>query len=565
VLVEKAILKMVERNDTMRSDRLKQVMLEFDSSFNEKDLGYSKFNRFVVEAASRGLLTIQKMDAGQYGVAPGEKAGRGREPAAAAGKAAESRQADRDRGRRSGGRRGRSRGKRRPEKAEPDDRTEPRERTGRARPHLTKDSAFDLLNNALDRLLDDSEDSVRDSDVKRRMLELREDFDEGELGFNKFSKFLQEADEAGLIELTKGPSGNYHVSRPARRDPRRRPEPEKADQVRDKTPAARGEDAPPSETDKSTESRQSAVRRLAQRLFGSARTEPAEPETKAESSKPTAPTEPQPEPPKVKQEEARGDANTAEARGGRGRGRKRETTGSEAGGDGPQRTRGRPERREKREDRQRDEARRTGEDRTEKATRSESREARSGATEGDGTESDRKVRSDEDRAAVESEAPAESVGDESTGSRGERGARKASPSDAPRGTIRGRWGTSGRYRPPEAPPPILEGQTAGRSRRSGKSEATAGSAPSSPPESQEEATDSDPARTPQTPAEIVAYLRSRYAGVGERTAEALVEAFGSDVFRVMDEEPDRIRQVLPDHRADRVLDARKEELRAAGG
>ncbi|MDX1428839.1 MAG: NYN domain-containing protein, partial [Rhodothermales bacterium] len=39
VLVEKSIKKMVERNDTMRSDRLKQVMIEIDPSFNEKEHG----------------------------------------------------------------------------------------------------------------------------------------------------------------------------------------------------------------------------------------------------------------------------------------------------------------------------------------------------------------------------------------------------------------------------------------------------------------------------------------------------------------------------------------------
>ncbi len=82
VLVEKAVGKMVERGDTMRSDRLKQVMLEIDPSFNEKEQGFNKFNRFVVEAASRGLLSIQKMENGQYGVAPAEGAKAGKPEAA---------------------------------------------------------------------------------------------------------------------------------------------------------------------------------------------------------------------------------------------------------------------------------------------------------------------------------------------------------------------------------------------------------------------------------------------------------------------------------------------------
>ena len=35
----------------MRSDRLKQVMQEIDNSFDEKNLGMSKFSRFVPRGA----------------------------------------------------------------------------------------------------------------------------------------------------------------------------------------------------------------------------------------------------------------------------------------------------------------------------------------------------------------------------------------------------------------------------------------------------------------------------------------------------------------------------------
>jgi hypothetical protein len=52
--------------------------------------------------------------------------------------------------------------------------------------------------------------------------------------------------------------------------------------------------------------------------------------------------------------------------------------------------------------------------------------------------------------------------------------------------------------------------------------------------------------------------------VGGKTAEALVDAFGADTLRVLDEEPDRVRAILSDHRAERVLEARREE-RASGG
>src|SRR5689334_11652866 len=59
-LVTEAISRMQRNGDVMRSDRLKQVMQQMDSSFDEKNLGMSKFSRFVAEAARRGLLTLTK-------------------------------------------------------------------------------------------------------------------------------------------------------------------------------------------------------------------------------------------------------------------------------------------------------------------------------------------------------------------------------------------------------------------------------------------------------------------------------------------------------------------------
>src|SRR5690606_17345708 len=74
VLAARTIQRMVERGDVMRSDRFKQVMLEFDPSFSEKALGFSKFNRFLSEAASRGIVELEKAANGQYEVAPGTNA-----------------------------------------------------------------------------------------------------------------------------------------------------------------------------------------------------------------------------------------------------------------------------------------------------------------------------------------------------------------------------------------------------------------------------------------------------------------------------------------------------------
>ena len=67
-LVGESISRMKRNGDVMRSDRLKQVMQEIDNSFDEKDLGYPKFSRFVQEASQRGLLTMTKLESGQLEV-----------------------------------------------------------------------------------------------------------------------------------------------------------------------------------------------------------------------------------------------------------------------------------------------------------------------------------------------------------------------------------------------------------------------------------------------------------------------------------------------------------------
>jgi hypothetical protein len=64
-LVTEAVNRMKRNGDVMRSDRLKQVMQEIDSTFDEKDLGMAKFSRFVQDAVQRGLLSATKLENGQ--------------------------------------------------------------------------------------------------------------------------------------------------------------------------------------------------------------------------------------------------------------------------------------------------------------------------------------------------------------------------------------------------------------------------------------------------------------------------------------------------------------------
>src|SRR5215217_6025886 len=66
VLVKRAAQQMIANRDVMRTDRLKQVMLELDPGFDEKKIGYSKFSRFVQEAGTKGFIKLRKGENGQY-------------------------------------------------------------------------------------------------------------------------------------------------------------------------------------------------------------------------------------------------------------------------------------------------------------------------------------------------------------------------------------------------------------------------------------------------------------------------------------------------------------------
>ena len=76
VLVEQAAQRMASRDDVMRSDRLKQVMIEIDPTFDEGNFGYSKFSRFLSEAGIRVLVVLKILENGQYEVLPSPGGGK---------------------------------------------------------------------------------------------------------------------------------------------------------------------------------------------------------------------------------------------------------------------------------------------------------------------------------------------------------------------------------------------------------------------------------------------------------------------------------------------------------
>ncbi|MBT8398144.1 MAG: NYN domain-containing protein [Gemmatimonadetes bacterium] len=231
LLVEQSVERMASRDDVMRSDRLKQVMIEIDPTFDEGNFGFSKFSRFLSEAGSRELVTLRKLENGQYEVLPSEG---GQRP---------TRAPDKDDGRKRSGRdvsksrlkespaseaRGRGKPKKEPRKG-PKDGSRRESAPGRGTGGPGGDGkddplkgAYEVLNEALSALRAENEgvESVRDSDLKRKILELDSSFDEGELGFGKFSRFLRQAHDHEVIDLEKQDEGTYQVSPRAEKAPK---------------------------------------------------------------------------------------------------------------------------------------------------------------------------------------------------------------------------------------------------------------------------------------------------------------------------------------------------------
>jgi uncharacterized protein (TIGR00288 family) len=244
-LVAEALGKMKRNGDVMRSDRLKQVMQELDSNFDEKDLGHPKFSRFVQEAASRGLLKLTKLENGQLevGLPDGATASAAAPAAAAAGAPAaparegRERKEGEERGRSRRGGRGRDRDRerepRREERVPAADAaaveatpaaTEaaaaadapaaaavpaaPAEMRGE---RLTREEAFDLVRRAVaQRTNGDPEASVRASDVRSTAREIL-GRDSESLAERFFQRILRDAHDNNVIDLRKR-GDDYEVS-----------------------------------------------------------------------------------------------------------------------------------------------------------------------------------------------------------------------------------------------------------------------------------------------------------------------------------------------------------------
>ena len=201
-LAGEAVAQMARNGDVMRSDRLKQVMQQIDPNFDERNAGFNRFSKFVVEAGQKGVLVVSKMENGQYGVSP--VAG-----GAIAAPAPKSEEPSKEEGARRGrSRRGRGRDRERaPEgsKEEGQSRRPPRE----PRPDgaLSLARAFQLLSQALGEL----RPPVGHETLRLRMAAMHGRQDPL-LDAPRFARFLRQANDAEVADVRKVGDDEYEIS-----------------------------------------------------------------------------------------------------------------------------------------------------------------------------------------------------------------------------------------------------------------------------------------------------------------------------------------------------------------
>ena len=196
-LVVEAISQMKRDDDVMRSDRLKQVMQSIYPKFDEKDAGFSRFSKFVVEASQRGLLKLQKLDNGQFAIDLGENAN------VPPGEEAELRKPAS--GRREAG--GRSRRKRAPRR---------RQETEETSSQLTLGDAFELLRRSLLALGAVGEEATNADAAREKMIELLGSESDPVFERPRFQRLMRQAHDADMIELVKSDGDGYMLKLTAR-------------------------------------------------------------------------------------------------------------------------------------------------------------------------------------------------------------------------------------------------------------------------------------------------------------------------------------------------------------
>ena len=575
-LAEKAIRQMATANDVMRSDRLKQVMLEMDPSFDESKIGFSKFNKFLVEAASRNRVDLKKLDNGQYEVQPFENGGDSRDDRRR-GRGGRSRR-DEPRSQRPEPRQPQPVPQREPSRSERSDRAErpaaTTEPSGRERRAETLEQSYELLQQAVRNLIDQSGGAARDSDIKRQMLELQPGWDEAELGFTKFSRFLRQAHAAEVVDLSRSGEGYYEAR--LRGGAGQRKESQRSDRGRRESAAPQArESARPSRTEREPESRRGEEPKRREEP----RSEPARQTVPDREERPSRERPSQQEAPATQATETAAAGPTGEA----GEARKQEDAKAPAEQVATDRAANDKETTDK-EAREAAAPKAEPEKKAAQATQAGptsrsvgGRRGRKGATDGpppllpgqvvgggagDAAPAAEKPTSTPSKPAEE---PVKKPAAESAATARQPTAQPAEPAPetpakqtAPTGSAtelresRPSQGRSAEPKPETQETPAAA--TAGPSVGGGPAEPAPGAAP---------AFDAEEIGLPTEAGAVVRYLSNSYQGVGQKTAEALIETFGAEgVFNGLHSQPGRVKEVLGSgRRTEALLDAWQRDYR----
>jgi uncharacterized protein (TIGR00288 family) len=231
-LAAEAVAQMVRNGDVMRSDRLKQVMQQIDPNFDERNAGFNRFSKFVIEAGQKGVIRLNKLDNGQYEVAPGSSAPpvaavaphsraapvAGRDEPAASGARGRDDGGRRGRGRRGRGGRGVREGAAHRDRMNGSARQEGGQqasaRQDRPDTVLTLARAFQLMAQALSEF----RSPVGQEALRLRMVAMhgRED---PLLDAGRFPRLLRQANDAEVADVRKVGDDDYEIS--AQRPPSR--------------------------------------------------------------------------------------------------------------------------------------------------------------------------------------------------------------------------------------------------------------------------------------------------------------------------------------------------------
>jgi uncharacterized protein (TIGR00288 family) len=217
-LAAEAVAQMTRNGDVMRSDRLKQVMQQIDPNFDERNAGFNRFSKFVIEAGQRGVVQLNKLENGQYEVGPGAVVSpvvtaaapvAAREPRSRP--PAEGGREGREEGRRGRSRRGRGGRDRGPAasrgRAPETPREDAAQRSARPDAALTLARAFQLMAQALSEF----RSPVGQEALRLRMVAMhgRED---ALLDAGRFLRLLRQANDAEVADVRKVGDDDYEIS-----------------------------------------------------------------------------------------------------------------------------------------------------------------------------------------------------------------------------------------------------------------------------------------------------------------------------------------------------------------